>query len=199
MHRRLAAAATLCATLLLAGCAQHAPQPPPPPSSGPSMPSDPQSSESPSPSPSEDPAAVDKAAVEKAYRSEFAEVNRLEIAGGATKPTKTLLDTASGQNLEHLVAFLKNDHKLGTRQLNSGRLAGVVAGKGTKTRRDVTACEDYSQVKWLRHGKPLNPGGPRRVVQRATAVKGEDGKWRIDLVRSTAVKSFAGSICGGER
>jgi hypothetical protein len=197
MHRRLAAAATICATLLLAACTEQAPQPPPPPTPGPTMPSDPPTSATPSPSPKSDPEAADRAAVENAYRAEFAEVNRLEIAGGATKPTPTLRATASGQNLEHLMTFLKNDHKLGTRQVNSGRLAGVVAGSGTATRRELTACEDYSRVKWSRHGKPLNPGGPRRVVQRATAIKGKDGKWRIDLVRSTAVKSFPDSVCRG--
>lgn len=201
MHRRLAAAATLCATLLLAACTQHAPQPPPPPASGPKMPSDAPSSAAPSPSPTPSPSpdsdAVARAAAERAYRTQFAEFNRLEMAGGATHATKTLADSATGKNLQHLLTWLKEDKQTGQRQVNPARLAGVGGGQGNARRRSVTACEDYSKVKWTRHGKPFRPGGASRILQHAIVLKGSDGKWRVALVDSTAVKSFSKASCGG--
>lgn len=141
-------------------------------------------------------AAADKAAVEKAYRESFIEFNRLEMAGGATKPTQVLLDTSSGENLQHLIVWLRQDKKAGIRQLNPGKLVGVVAGSGTPQMRAVTACEDYTDVRWTRHGKPYKPSGDLRDVQRAAAKKGKDGKWRIDLVKTKSVKNFKNAICG---
>lgn len=198
MHRRLVAAATLSVALLVSACTDDAPQPPPPPSGGPKVAtSSPTSlSPTPSPSPSVDQDAADKAAVEKAYRTQFAEFNRLEMAGGATKLTKTLLNTTSGEHRRHYLMWLREDKETGQRQLNPAKLVGVTAGSGTSTRRKVTACEDYSDVKWVRHGKPFKPNGTPRSVQRATALKGKDGKWRIDLIRTTAVKEFPKTVCG---
>lgn len=203
MHRRLAAAMTLSATLLLSACTNDAPQPPPPPSGGPTMPSVSPTSASqsttPSASPSLDQEAADKAAVERAYRIQFAEFNRLEMAGGATRATQRLRDSASGQNLKHLLMWLKEDKETGQRQVNPARLTGVVGGPGTTKRRSVTACEDYSEVKWTRHGKSFDPPGSTKTVQRATVLKGTDGKWRVDLIASTPVHDFDKAICGGSR
>lgn len=150
---------------------------------------------SPSPTPTADPAAADKAAIEKAYRSQFAEFNRLEMAGGATKLTQVLLDTTSGDHRAHYLEWLKEDKADDQRQLNPGKLDGVVVGSGNSKQRNVTACEDYKGVKITRHGKLVKPTGSALNLQHATAVKGSDGKWRIDLVRTTPVKSFKHSDC----
>lgn len=200
MHRRLAAAATLCATLLLAACTQHAPQPPPPPASGPKMPSDAPSSAAPSPSasPTADPDAADKAAVEKAYRTQFAEFNRLEMAGGAPKLTRALLDTTSGVYRRLLLSSLRSDSRDHIHQVNSGKLVSVVVGPGNHSRRKLTACEDYSHSSWVRKdGSKVKVDQPILYVQHSTAKRGSDGKWRIDYTSTATVKKLTTAACHG--
>lgn len=77
-------------------------------------------------------------------------------------------------------------------------MIGVSVLTGTGSVRSITACEDYTKVKWLkRNGKELQVDQPLRYVQRGKAKRGDDGKWRIDYLESTDVTSFKSGICGG--
>lgn len=199
MHRRLAAAATLCATLLLAACTQHAPQPPPPPASGPKMPSDAPSSAAPSPSasPTADPEAADEEAVKQAYRKSFSELNRLEVAGGANELTQVLLNTTSGQHRQHYLQFLRDAKRRHIHQTKPGILVGISIGSYSASTVHFTACEDYSKTAWMKaNGSKVNVKQPVRYLQHAIAKKGKDHRWRIDYIETTDVKSFRGLPCG---
>lgn len=199
MHRRLAAVVTLSVTLLVGACTDKAPQPPPPPSGGPSAEPSSSTSSSPTPSPSSsmNQADSDKAAVKTAYRDSFEEFNRLAMAGGATKLTRVLLDTTSGQHRQHYLKFLRDAKKKGIRQTKPAKLVGVSVDGGTSFTMHLTACEDYSNTSWVRRdGSKLPVKQPIRYLQRATATKGSDKRWRISFVETTNVNSFKGRSCG---
>ncbi len=141
------------------------------------------------------------AAIETAYRRSFDELNRLEIAGGAKQPTPILRETISGNHLRNYMKVLRADKKAGLKQRGHGKLVGISVGAGTETRRPVTACEDYSKVRWLKKdGSELPVGGPIRYLQRAIALKRAGGQWKVDSVSTTKVADFSSSVCvGGSR
>ena len=120
------------------------------------------------------------------------------MAGGATKLTQTLLETTSGVYRQLLLSSLQSDHRHHIHQVNSGKLVSVAIDPGTHSNRKLTACEDYSHSSWVkRDGSKVKVDQPILYVQHSTAKRGADGKWRIDVVRTTSVKSFKRSDCVG--
>lgn len=165
------------------------------------MPSDPPTSATPSPSPSTDPEKAIDNAIVRAYRGQFDEYNRLDMQGGADKPTQKLLDTTSGTHRKAVMIALQADKHDGIRALNAGLLLGVVVKPGTGTTRAVTACEDYTHVSWAKKdGSRLHVDQPILNLQHSIAKRGSDGIWRIDSNSTSHVKSLKSAVCyGGDK
>ena len=134
---------------------------------------------------------LDKQAVEKAYLTANAEVDRLAMAGGATKPTKVLRATTDGFYLKVQMAGLKVIKENGWRADRPAVVSVSTNGGWSPTSIGLTACEDSSKVKLIDgKGKEVAKARDRRYVQTLTATK-EGGVWKITDGESKAVKSFA--------
>lgn len=179
----------LLSAVALAGCGLlDDPTPKPPVAPTPTPPSAIQSDEQ----------TTDAVKIRSAYRRSFNELNRLEIAGGVSRPTVVLKETSSGSHLRNYMKVLRADKKAGVRQIGRGRLVGMSVGAGKVTRRPVTACEDYSNVHWLKNdGSKLAVKGPIRYLQHAVALKKDGERWKIDSVITEKVRDFSTSVCGG--
>jgi hypothetical protein len=193
MVRRIAAIVALLLALELVGCSLIDDRDPSP-SPG-SMTSPPR------PTPKVDPTQKDISAARDAYVVSFKEINRLEMAGGTTTPTKVLLATTSGTYRDLVMQLLRQDKKAGLRLTRSGKLLGFSMGPWTPMRIRLTACEDFTGSNWVNSkGVVKRTGDGVMYRHTATAVKGSDGHWRIDKLGGGRADSLETADCnqGGE-
>ncbi|GAB3919393.1 hypothetical protein GCM10011575_30310 [Microlunatus endophyticus] len=204
MHRRLAAATTICATLLLAACTQHAPQPPPPPSPGPTMPSDPPTSASPAssnPTPGRSTPTTSEHAdllkVQSLYKDEFASETQVLKHGGADRLPLDIRRRTAGSYQQEVLQDFRSTKKSHTHLEVGGRLLGIAMDKWSPARVTFQSCEDYSGAKSVdKHGKPVDNKQGVRVVQKFTAVKHQEA-WLFSSVTPKVVKDFRSAPCDG--
>lgn len=133
---------------------------------------------------------IDQEAAVKAYQTANKELARLAMAGGASKPTKTLLGSATGEYLEVQMGDLKTLKDEGWRADRPAQTSVVANGGWSPTKLGLTACEDTSLVRLLdQKGKEMAKDRPRRLVQTLTATK-VDGAWKISGLDTKTVKTF---------
>ena len=133
---------------------------------------------------------LDQEAAVKAYTTSTKEFDRLLMAGGASKPTKTLKATTGGFQLEALMNALKTVDDNGWHTDRPAVRIVTANGGWTPTRLGITACEDTSKVKFLdKKGKEVLKDRERRYVHTLTATK-SGGVWKITDGESKAVKDF---------
>ena len=126
---------------------------------------------------------ADQEAAMKAYTTASKEADRLAMAGGATKPTKTLLATTGGFYLDVQMDGLKAFKENGWRADGLPTNAVVAEGGWSPDNLGLTACEDTSKVKILdKKGKEVFKDRDTRYVQTLTATK-KNGVWRITRCR----------------
>lgn len=197
MHRRLAAAVALSATLLLSACTDDAPQPPRP-SQGPKMPSDSPSSSSMATSTSPRPTKhADLLKVQALYKTEFAEETKVLKAGGANKLPPTIRQQTTDPYQHSVLESFRAQKKEGGRLVVGGKIVGVAMGKWTPTEVTFQACEDYTNVKSVdKHGNIEQNGPGVRTVQKYLVVKIQNS-WRIKDAHNKDVKDFTHSPCNG--
>lgn len=195
MVRRLRVVAcglVVLAALLAGGCT---------PESGPTQSTSPSPvmSVSPPPTPTENAQErqqrLDFEAAKEAYLAANAEADRLMMAGGARKPTKTILATTTGAYRRALMNALQVFKQNGWR--SDRPIPQVVGSHGgwSPTELDLAACEDTSEVMYLdKKGKEVLTDRERRYVHSLTAKKTKTG-WKIATIESKAVKSFANESC----
>ena len=132
----------------------------------------------------------DQEAAIKAYTTATKETDRLLMAGGTTKPTKTLLATIGGDYLDTTMYALETFKEEGWRADRPSTNTVVADGGWSPDNLGLTACEDDSKVKVLdKKGKEANKDRDHRYVQTLTATK-KNGVWKITDVESKAVKTF---------
>lgn len=156
-------------------------------------------SPTPSPTPTENAQErqqrLDFEAAKEAYLAANAEADRLMMAGGARKPTKTILATTTGAYRRALMNALQVFKQNGWR--SDRPIPQVVRSHGgwSPTELDLAACEDTSEVMYLdKKGKEVLTDRERRYVHSLTAKKTKTG-WKIATIESKAVKSFANESC----
>ena len=194
MHRRLAAATALGATLLLGACTPDAPQPPPPPSSGPPEPSASSSPTHASPSPTTS-QHEDLLEAQRLYRAEFRDEIQVIQDGGATALPPAIRNRTTGIYRSDLLRDFRSQKMSGDRQIVSGKLVGIAAGRWTSSKVTIKSCEDYSKVRSVdRHGKPIDRAPGPKVVQTVTFVKHHD-VWLISAADPAVVQDFHGTPC----
>jgi hypothetical protein len=133
---------------------------------------------------------ADQEAAMKAYLTAAKEADRLAMAGGATKPTKTLLATTGGFYLEVQMNTLGIYKERGWRADRPVTTSVVADGGWSPDNLGLTACEDDSKVRLLnKKGKEVFKDRDHRYVQTLTATK-KNGVWKITDVESKAVKTF---------
>jgi hypothetical protein len=133
---------------------------------------------------------ADQEAAMKAYTTARKETDRLLMAGGATKPTKTLLATTGGEYLKTKMYVLQTFKERGWRADRGMATVVVAAGGWSPDNLGLTACEDDSQAKFInKKGKEVFKDRDHRYVQTLTATK-KDGVWKITDSESKAVKNF---------
>lgn len=184
--RTRAAAAVAAAALALAGLtgcellAQQAPLPTPAPTTA----------STPTETEQERTIRLDKEAARNAYTMASKEVDRLALAGGASKPTKVLTDNAGSFYLQvqmNQVRFLKSK---GYRADSAAERSVTANGGWSAKEIGLTACEDASKVRLLdKAGQEVEKDRPKRFVQTLTATK-VDGRWKITDGESKIVKTF---------
>jgi hypothetical protein len=196
MHRRLAEATALCATLLLGACTPDAPQPPPQPSSGPTEPSASSSPTPTSPSPTTSEHA-DLLEVQELYKAEFAAENEVLKRGGANSLPADIRDRTTGIYRRVLLHSFRSEKAAGRRQTVTGELLGIANARWTSSLVTFKSCEDYSRVRWVgTQGKPIRRKPGVRVVQTVRVVK-HSKTWLIAAATPTVVKDFRDAPCNG--
>jgi hypothetical protein len=197
MHRRLAAATALCATLLLGACTPDAPQPPPQPSSGPTEPSASSSPTPTSPSPTTSEHA-DLLEVQELYKAEFAAENEVLKQGGATSLPSDIRARTTGTYQRDVLAVLRNEKKRGEHLVVPGKLRGIKMRRWAPSKVVFDACEDFSGLKSAdKDGHIVHRPPGTRGVQTVTVIM-RDGRWRIAYADAKVVKNFRGSGCDGK-
>ena len=126
----------------------------------------------------------------KAYRALDAEVERLGVSGGTTRPSTALLSVAMGDYLDFVMGDLRHAKQSGWRLSGPAAIVYVAPVGWAPSLVHVKACEDNSKVRVLsKGGKDRTPTGHRRYVQDYEVTKTRAG-WKISGVESIAVASF---------
>ena len=174
--------------LLVAGCSAD---PGPSPTAGPvPSASSPAASPTPTENAQERQQRVDFEAAEKAYLAASREGSRLAMSGGASKPTKVLLEHTADRYLEAQMSGLRSLKERGLRTDSPPGLTVKASGGWSPTTLGLTACEDASGVRLLsKDGQEVAKDRNRRLVQALTATK-VDGRWKITDLDSKAVTTF---------
>ena len=188
-RRRAAAAVVLAAVMPLAACTPDAP-PTPPVSTV-------------QPTPPETQVERDERlaleGAEQAYVDSSAEIDRLYMAGGATKPTKALTDTTTGEYLKFQMDGLKMTKQAGERASGSRLIVGMYSSTDSQSQAVVVACEDDSGTRWLdARGRDVTPNRRRMFIQTLTVIKSSK-RWRVSDFRSQPVDDFENQNCGRVR
>jgi hypothetical protein len=116
-----------------------------------------------------------------AYYKGFEEANRIVRAGGAKKPTSTMKQTMSGEYLEFMTAVIQpSDYEI----KGEARIDGYAAGAQTSRTIPITGCENETAVKAFdkETGKDVTVETTGLRMRSLVAVKGADGRWRIDRI-----------------
>jgi hypothetical protein len=133
---------------------------------------------------------LDFEAAEKAYLAADAEVHRLAMRGGASEPTKVLLENTAGRYLKARMGALRT---LKSREWRTDRPTTVTVtadGGWSQDELQLTACEDASNVRLLdEDGEEVAKDRQRRIVQTLTATKAQ-GRWKVANLDSKAVSGF---------
>jgi hypothetical protein len=196
MHRRLAAATALCATLLLGACTPDAPQPPPQPSSGPTEPSASSSPTPTSPSPTTSEHA-DLLEVQELYKAEFADEISVLKAGGSNALPPAILNRTSGVYRKVVLSSFREQKKKHQRMVAGPKLLGVAMGKWTPTKVKFRACVDFTTVETVdKNGHKITTKPGSRVVQTYMVLKRHQ-QWRINSASGKAVNDFTSAACNG--
>ena len=134
---------------------------------------------------------LDKEAAKNAYLNGGAEVDRLVMAGGADKATKTLTDNLSGTYLSDTMETLQFVKKSGWHS-DRATTTKVTADQGwSATKIELTACEDNSKVKFFdKSGKEVNKKRDAYLIVQTLVAKKTAGLWKIDSQTSRPVKTF---------
>lgn len=134
---------------------------------------------------------LDKEAAKNAYLAGWNESDRLLMAGGADKATKTLTDNLSGTYLKDTVATLQQAKSLGWRS-DRTTPTRVAADQGwSDAEIELTACEDNSKVKFFdKSGKEVNKKRDAYLIVETLVAKKTGGRWKIDSQTSRPVKTF---------
>ncbi len=130
-------------------------------------------------------------AAEKAYRTNWAEVGRLSMAGGVSQPTKVLTATSTGEYIKATMADLKSFQEEAVRVSGPGSIGWVKPDAFKQTQLTLKACEDYRGVKLIgKHGQTAQPdnAGTRVYIQHITATL-HKGQWKLSDYASEQVKS----------
>lgn len=125
------------------------------------------------------------------YRLATAEVDRLQMLGGADQATKRLMELTTGDYLSFYTDVLSALKSQKLRTTGPAVVVGVNPTGGWSAKRLVmTACEDASQVRLVdKDGKDRTPPGLSRAVQTLTFTK-IDGKWKVSQAVTQMVKTF---------
>ena len=128
-------------------------------------------------------------AAEKAYRTNFAEVGRLAMKGGAEKPTAVLRATSKGAYLDiqmQSLRYLASEH---ARATQNGRIAWVHPGAFGTAELILKSCEDYSDVSLIkRSGETVAPeNSEARIAKQTITVVRSGGAWKLSDIDSEQV------------
>lgn len=131
------------------------------------------------PTPSLRPADRDKYAAVKAYYEAYDEVIAVLKRGGADRPTPTMRATMSGEFLANRKHAITNPGLIakGTAQVD-----GYIVKRQKKNRIWMTVCENQRDLHLFstKTGKEKDLGVTGLLVRDVIAIKGTDGRWRID-------------------
>lgn len=119
---------------------------------------------------------LDFEAAEKAYRTFRAELGRVLRAGGASKPTPVMNETASGSYLDNFVAVADAYKDTGTRDSGRERIGYVKRGGYSLTSLTLDVCEDSRGVETYRRTKYVGAGEVRTA---RLDVRKKDGSWKV--------------------
>lgn len=179
----------LAAGLLVVGCT---PDPGPNPTASPT--GGPSASPTASPTPTRTETAEEQKqrvafeAAEKAYRTNFAEVGRLAMAGGADKPTPLLRATARGEYLESSMLSLQSIRENGLKASSPGSISWARHKAFSPDEVVLESCENYRKsVLRDRSGKVFTPEGSRIYAQTITVQKAKDD-WKLSSKETTEVE-----------
>ncbi len=185
-RRRVATAVVLAATMPLAACTPEAPPTPPVSTVRPTPPE--------TQVEREERLALEGA--EQAYVDSSAEIDRLAMAGGASKPTKALTDTTTGAYLRFQMDGLRTIKKSGWRAMGPHRGVGMYSSRNADGSVEVVACEDGSVIKFQdSRGRDVTPTARRMFVQTITVVMTAD-RWKVSDFESQPVDDFENRNCG---
>lgn len=164
---RLAAAAATLAVLPMAACTPEDPPSPPTPTS--------------SPTPSMRPEVRDMYEAVGAYYDGIDELNRVLHNGGAKKPTKVMKRTMTGEYLDFMAAVANLEN---ARVEGSIRIDGYSVGAQKANSIPITGCENERNLKVIdtKTGKVITAESTGLRVRTVTAIKGQDGHWRVSKI-----------------
>lgn len=93
--------------------------------------------------------------------------------------TPTLRRTTSGQYLKIMKSALRQTRY---KVKGTSTIEGYVVGKQTPSRIEITGCENQTGITVIdtKNGKTLRPRNSGLRARKVLAVKGDDGRWRID-------------------
>jgi hypothetical protein len=118
-----------------------------------------------------------------AYYEGFEEVLRVQKDGGAKQATLVMKRTMTGKYL-HLMtgAIQPSKYKV----TGTSHIDGYSVGPQTPTEIPITGCENETGIKVLdkSSGKAITRRTTGLRVREVVAVKGQDGRWRIDRIVS---------------
>lgn len=163
-------AALILAGLLASGCTT--PTPPQP---------TPSASQTPTESAIERQQQLDYKAAEKSYRAFRAEVTRISIAGGSSRPTAAMTATASGPYLAEYVRVLRSYKEGGFREEGGEKILFVRRGGYSSNSLLLNICEDSSSVVIYDSNKKVFAKGELRTAEVGVRKFGNVWKvWRGD-------------------
>lgn len=184
MGGRAGAVALSVAMTALASCAPDTTSAEPPIPVSPSLSSrSTPSSVSPSPSSAPAHATDDVEQAVDAYYDGFEEVIDILLDGGSKKPTKIMRETMSGDYL-HKKSIVIRPREYTFR--GRSRIDGYKIDKQTPSTMVIAGCENETDLEAFhaKTGEEVVPPTTGLRVRYMRAVKGNDGRWRIDrLIR----------------
>lgn len=120
----------------------------------------------------------DRNAAVNAYYDSFVEVLRIQKSG-TKKVTPAVRRTTSGDYLRPMKSAIQ-DTKY--RIEGTSKIEGYSVGSQTSSRIEITGCENDSGITLIdaKTGKPIKQRTSGLRARKVLAVKGDDGRWRID-------------------
>ncbi|MHA6525813.1 hypothetical protein [Tessaracoccus sp. G1721] len=175
------------------------------PTASPTVSVSPTPAQSPSPTPSPSPTAVesfppapatespDQAAIRAAWM-EYWEVRSRFVADPTLTDLSETQRVTTGEAEDLILASIRNLRNAGQRSVGGLEFRGVNVGVpreevGGLAQADVTYCLDRSNVQLLdSSGAPVAVEGPTTLDETATLERGQDGVWRVALIRNEAAQ-----------